>query len=178
LPPYLRSIAPVALRTGTNQVRPLKLLALPWRLDEVERRIADGRTMRHTATEQLLVASPCYLIAQLVLLFATPYGKICLHVRPTETPLDAACLCLALTSRLRGQLHGLRCQRGTLSGKSIDLVASWPRRFVLRHQRDVCIHPTYTFSGWSRRPSAGIEVAVHQVHLRARCSTTDTGPSA
>lgn len=40
--PCIQSIPPVALRAGAKQVRPLGLLALLWRFDEVERRIADA----------------------------------------------------------------------------------------------------------------------------------------
>jgi hypothetical protein len=40
--PCIQSIPPVALRAGSKQVRPLGLLALLWRFDEVERRIADA----------------------------------------------------------------------------------------------------------------------------------------
>lgn len=40
--PCIRSIPPVALRAGAKQVRPLGLLALLWRFDQVERRIFDA----------------------------------------------------------------------------------------------------------------------------------------
>jgi hypothetical protein len=40
--PCIQSIPPVALRAGAKQVRPLGLLALLWRFDEVERRITDA----------------------------------------------------------------------------------------------------------------------------------------
>jgi len=40
--PCIQSIPPVAMRAGAKQVRPLGLLALLWRFDQVERRIADA----------------------------------------------------------------------------------------------------------------------------------------
>jgi hypothetical protein len=40
--PCIQSIPSVALRAGAKQVRPLGLLALLWRFDEIERRIADA----------------------------------------------------------------------------------------------------------------------------------------
>jgi len=40
--PCIQSIPPVALRAGAKQVRPLGLLALLWRFDQVERRISDA----------------------------------------------------------------------------------------------------------------------------------------
>ena len=40
--PCIQSIPPVALRAGAKQVRPLGLLALLWRFEQVERRISDA----------------------------------------------------------------------------------------------------------------------------------------
>jgi len=40
--PCIQSIRPVAMRAGAKQLRPLGLLALLWRFDQVERRISDA----------------------------------------------------------------------------------------------------------------------------------------